>query len=117
MTTRSIALPSEGIFFIGPRPYGCEVREVPEVVTDADLTAFVDSICATRQGLNLGMGEGYRGSAYSVHWKTLLKYAKERGVTVPEVPERPKPQGRRYFTVLGETNEHGQLLNSRRAEI
>jgi hypothetical protein len=115
VTNRNIALPEEGVYFNGPRPYGCEVREVPEVVSDADLTAFVAEICATRQGLMLGQGDGYAGTHYSVHFKSLLGYARERGIETPQVPERPKPQGRRYFTAEGETNEHGQLLHPRHA--
>ncbi len=110
MKNRSIAAPAEGLRYFGPKPVSVEVREVPPQVSDADLTAFFNALAASRRGLMLGSGEGFGGTLYSVHWKTLLARAKEYGIEAPVVPAPPRPQGRRYFVNGVETNENGQPL-------
>ena len=116
MRTTYVPLPGDGVFCQGHRPSNLEVTEVPPVVSDGDLAAFVGRLCATRQGLQLTMGFGPNASQYSLNFRTLLQMAKARGVDAPEVPVPPSsPLRGRYFTAEGETNEHGQLLNPRHA--
>ena len=110
-TNRSISLPSTGAHYQGSAAVAtCEVREVPQQVSDEELTAFVAAVCATPRGLWFG-GSGAAGDPITIHWHTLGKSAKTFGVPVPEVPvpRRPKLRGHIVDGVL--CNENGRPLN------
>jgi hypothetical protein len=90
MKNRYVPLPSKGAYHQGGAGITtCEIREVPEPISDSDVAAFVAAVCSTPRGLWLG-GSGSPGDPVSIHWITLRKHAAISGVAAPEVPVREK---------------------------
>ncbi len=107
MRTRKIPLPPAGVYYVGGyKPRFLDVGDVPDQVTDEELTAYVAKLCADPRGLYVGRGDG-AGDIFYKPWKILVIRGRERGLLAPSVPVPVRRGPVHVVQGVGVCDEHG----------